>query len=136
MSQDREVFELTIAVEPPDIDLMGHVNNVVYLRWVQEAATAHWTAGATPEDQARVLWVVVRHEIDYLRPARLGDTIAARTWVGPASRIRFERHVELLRASDRAVLARARSLWCPIDSQTMKPMVVSQEVRERFSIAE
>jgi len=135
MSQIPEIFELAIAVEPSDIDQMGHVNNVVYLRWVQEAATAHWTAGATPEDQARVLWVVIRHEIDYLRPARLGDTVAARTWVGPASRIKFERHVELLRASDRVVLARARSLWCPIDSQTMKPVVVSQEVRNRFSLA-
>jgi len=136
MSQVPEIFELTIAVEPSDIDQMGHVNNVVYLRWVQEAATAHWTAGATPEDQARLLWVVVRHEIDYPRPARLGDTIAARTWVGPASRIKFERHVELLRASDRVVLARARSLWCPIDSKTMKPVAVRQEVRERFSLAQ
>lgn len=136
MSQAPEVFELAIAVDPSDIDQMGHVNNVVYLRWVQEAATAHWTATASPEDQANLLWVVLRHEIDYLRPARLGDTITARTWVGPASRIKFERHVELRRASDGVVLAQARSVWCPIDSQTMKPVAVRQEVRERFSIAE
>jgi len=136
MSAASEIYETTIAVEPADIDQMGHVNNVVYLRWVQEAATAHWTARATPADQAHVLWVVVRHEIDYLRPAKLGDTILARTWVGPASRLKFERHVELLRAADRVVLAKARSLWCPIDSQTMRPAVVSDAVRARFSLAE
>lgn len=134
MSEAAEVFELAIAVEPSDIDLMGHVNNVVYLRWVQEVATAHWTAKAALEDQASLLWVVLRHEIDYLRPALLGDSIMARTWVGPASRIKFERHIEILRASDGAVLAHARSLWCPIDSQTMKPVAVRPEVRERFSI--
>jgi acyl-CoA thioester hydrolase len=110
------------------------VNNVVYLRWVQEAATAHWTAAASPEDQASLLWVVLRHEIDYLRPALPGDSITARTWVGPASRIKFERHVELLRASDGVVLARARSIWCPIDSQSMKPVAVRAEVRARFSV--
>ena len=134
MSQASEVYELTIDVEPSDIDRMGHVNNVVYLRWVQDAATAHWTATAAPEDQASLLWVVLRHEIDYLRPALLGDSIKARTWVGPASKLKFERHVEILRASDRVVLARARSLWCPLDSLTMKPVAVSAQVRARFSI--
>ena len=75
-------FELAIAVEPADIDQLGHVNNVVYLRWVQEAAVAHWTAIAPATDQAKLLWVVVRHEIDYKQAAFLGDRIIARTWVG------------------------------------------------------
>jgi acyl-CoA thioester hydrolase len=82
------------------IDELGHVNNVAYLRWVQDAAVAHWRAVASVEDQARLWWVVVRHEIDYKHPAYLGGGIVAKTWVG-TSRIRFERHTELLRASDR-----------------------------------
>ena len=134
MSQVPEVYELEIAVQPEDIDQMGHVNNVVYLRWVQEAATAHWTAAAAPEDQASLVWVVVRHEIDYLRPAMPGDTIVARTWVGQASKIKFDRFVELRRASDRMVLAKARTVWCPIDTRTGRPVAVSARVRERFSI--
>ena len=134
MSQVPEVYELEIAVQPEDIDQMGHVNNVVYLRWVQEAATAHWTAAASPEDQASLVWVVVRHEIDYLRPAMPGDTIVARTWVGQASKIKFDRFVELRRASDRMVLAKARTVWCPIDTRTGRPVAVSARVRERFSI--
>lgn len=133
MSQHPGAFELAIAVLPADIDQMGHVNNVAYLRWVQDAAVAHWTAEASPADQARLLWVVLRHEIDYLRPAFLGDGIIARTWVGAASRIRFERHTELLRAAGRSVLARAKTVWCPIDRNTGKPAAVSAEVRARFS---
>jgi len=134
MSQGAGAFELAIAVQPADIDRLGHVNNVVYLRWVQEAAVAHWTAAAPAPDQAKLLWVVVRHEIDYKQAAFLGDGIVARTWVGSASRIRFERFTELLRASDRSVLARARTLWCPIDTRTGRPASVSPEVRDCFSV--
>jgi acyl-CoA thioester hydrolase len=128
-----KTFELAITVEPADIDLLGHVNNVTYLRWVQEAATAHWTTVARAEDQAKLLWVVLRHEIDYKRAALPGDEIVARTWVGTATRVRFERFTEILRASDHAILASAKTVWCPIDARSMKPVAVSAEVRARFS---
>jgi acyl-CoA thioester hydrolase len=134
MSEAAQAFELALAVEPADIDQLGHVNNVTYLRWVQEAAVAHWTAAAPAADQANLVWVVVRHEIDYKKAAFLGDGIIARTWVGSASRVRFERFTELLRARDRGVLAKARTLWCPIDSRTGKLASVSPEVRAGFSI--
>lgn len=129
-------FELRIAVEPTDIDQLGHVNNVVYLRWVQDVAVAHWRAAAPAADQERLRWVVTRHEIDYRRPARAGDEIIARTWVGAASRLAFDRHTELLRASDGKTLARARTVWCPIDATSGKPTDVSAEVRARFSTPE
>jgi acyl-CoA thioester hydrolase len=135
MSEPPEVFELAITVEAADIDQLGHVNNVTYVRWVQDAAVAHWTASAAAADQAGLFWVVVRHEIDYKRPAVLGDAVIARTWVGTASRIRFERHTEILRASDGSILARALTVWCPMDAQTGKPAAVSAEVRARFSVA-
>ncbi len=128
-----EVFELPIPVEPADIDELGHVNNVTYVRWVQDAAVAHWRARAPAADQARLFWVVLRHEIDYKQPARLGDTLIARTWVGAASRLKFERHTEVLRESDGRLLAKARTLWCPIDAATGKPSPVSPEVRASFS---
>jgi acyl-CoA thioester hydrolase len=124
---------MAIAVEPADIDGLGHVNNVVYLRWVQDIAIAHWRAAAPAADQAKLLWIVVRHEIDYKQAARLGDTIRARTWVGAATRIKFERHTELRRASDGVLLAKARTVWCPIDAVTGKLASVSAEVRAAFS---
>ena len=133
MSQDAEVFELPIAIAPSDIDELGHVNNVVYLRWVQDVATAHWRAAATPEDQEKVLWVILRHEIDYKRAAMPGDGIVARTWVGTSTRATFERFTEIVRAADRTLLAKARTLWCPVDARTLRPMGVSASVKERFS---
>ncbi len=129
-----ERFQQTIAVLPQDIDQFDHVNNVVYVRWVQEISTAHWNAAATNAQKEAVGWVVVRHEIDYMRSARLGDEIIARTWVGSANKNIFERHTEMLRLPDLKVLARARSLWCPIDLRTRRPMRVGADIYERFSV--
>ena len=129
-----ERFELRFTVSPADIDEMGHVNNVVYLRWVQDLAVAHWRAAAPPEDQADLLWVVTRHEIDYKRPALPGDEIVGRTWVGRASRLSYERHSELVRASDGRLLVKALTLWCPLDATTRKPKEPREEVRKRFSV--
>ncbi len=129
-----EQFEQTISVLPQDIDQFDHVNNVVYVRWVQEVSTAHWNAAATDAQKEAIGWVVVRHEIDYIRSARLGDEILARTWVGSADKNIFERHTELVRSSDLKVLARARSLWCPINLRSRKPIRVGPDIYERFSV--
>ena len=135
MSPVAEVYEIKFAVEPSDIDQLGHVNNVVYLRWVQDVAVAHWMARATKEWQEELLWVVLRHEIDYKQSAQLGDEIRALTWVGAATRARFERFTELRRAADGVALAKARSVWCPIDAQTRRPTGVSAALLEMFSTA-
>lgn len=133
MTNAPEVFELPVVVQPPDIDELGHVNNVVYLRWTQDAAVAHWQAAASPSAQTALVWVVLRHEIDYKYPARLDDRILVRTWVGAASRFRFERYTEIVRAVDGRLLARVRTLWCPLDRQTGRPAKVGPEVRSRFA---
>lgn len=134
MPHPVEPFELRIAVQSADIDRLGHVNNTVYVRWVQEAAVAHWKATASPAAQAALAWIVARHEIDYERPAHLRDEVIVRTWVGTASRRAFRRHTELLRATDRTLLARALTVWCPIDPQTGKLVDVDDEVRAGFSV--
>ena len=134
MNATPEPFEIPIAIRPADVDGMRHVNNVVYLRWVQDAAVAHWMAAAPVEEKARLLWIVLHHEIDYLHAAHMEDSIVARTWVGTATRLRFDRHTEILRASDRSVLARARTVWCPLDAVSRKPAHVSPEVRAKFSV--
>jgi acyl-CoA thioester hydrolase len=126
-------FEMTVSVLPGDINGQNHVNNTVYLRWVQEVATAHWQAIASSEARKGIGWVVLRHEIDYKTPACLGDEIVLRTWVGKATRITFERFTEIRRGDGR-VLSTARTLWCPINAQTGRPVRVPAEVRERFSI--
>jgi acyl-CoA thioester hydrolase len=126
-------FELPLEIVPADIDELGHVNNVVYLRWAQDAAIAHWTAAATPAQRDAIAWVAVRHEIDYKLPALPGDAVLASTWVGEADAVRFERFVEILRASDRKVLAAVRTLWCPISRASGRVTRVDPAVRRVFS---
>ena len=127
-------FEMTVSVMPGDIDEQNHVNNTVYLRWVQEVATAHWRVIASPQAQESTGWVVLRHEIDYKAPACLGDDVVLRTWVGKATRLTFERFTEIRRSSDSQLLSTARTLWCPVNAQTGRPARVPVEVREQFSI--
>jgi acyl-CoA thioester hydrolase len=126
-------FEMIVSVLPADIDEQDHVNNTVYLRWVQDVATAHWRAVASPEAQMTIGWVVLRHEIDYKAPAALGDEVILRTWVGKATRLTFERFTEIRRNRDGELLSEARTLWCPINAQTSRPVRVSADVRAQFS---
>jgi acyl-CoA thioester hydrolase len=126
-------FEMIISVLPADIDEQNHVNNTVYVRWIQDVATAHWLAIASLEAQENIGWVVLRHEIDYTAPAGLGDEVTLATWVGKASRLTFERFTEMRRKGDGQLLSKARTLWCPIDAQTGRPRRVPPEVRTQFS---
>jgi len=135
MQPPADAFQIIVKVLPEDIDMMDHVNNVSYLRWVQDVALAHWRHAATPEEQRKWLWFVIRHEIDYKHPAVLGDEIIAKTWVDSATGLKFHRHTELRRASDGILLVKALSIWCPIDAQTRRPSLASDEIRRRFSIA-
>lgn len=124
--------EIRLVVTDANIDVQDHVNNVVYLRWVQDVAIAHWEAVATDDMRANTVWVVRRHELDYLIPALPGDEIIARTWVGNATAATFERHTEILRAVDRKVLAKARSVWCVLDPTSGRPRRIDKELRQRF----
>lgn len=134
MGETSRVFDISVCVQPADIDQNGHVNNLSYLRWAQEAAAAHWSALAPEADQRSLSWIILRHEIDYKQAAYLGEQITVKTWVGAASRFKFERHTEINRARDGALLARARTIWCAVDANTHKPALVSSEVRGRFSV--
>jgi acyl-CoA thioester hydrolase len=125
---------MRVTVVAEHLDELEHVNNAVYLRWVQDAAIAHWRAIAPPELQGSTLWVVVRHEIDYKAPALEGDELQVATWVGAATRITFERHTEITRAHDGRSLVKARTLWCPIDPQTRRPKRVDSAIHALFSI--
>ena len=126
-------FALRVRVEPTDLDDQDHVNNVVYVRWVQDAAIAHWRALTTSEIQATVGWALLRHEIDYRAAARLGDEVIVRTRVGHLEGITFERLTDIRRAADGRVLAESRTLWCPIDPRSGRPRRVCDVVRSLFS---
>jgi len=130
MSESRShPFELKITINPQDIDHLGHVNNVVYLRWVQDAAEAHWKTLATPELQKELAWVVLRHEINYHKPAFPGDSIIAKTWVGETAGFRSIRYVEIFNAKG-LLLVTASTTWCLIDPASGKPKKITSEVHD------
>ncbi len=129
----REPYDVEITLKPEDIDWLGHVNNVVYLKWVHLAATTHWDVVATEEQKARMLWVVARHEIDYKRPAMETDEIVVRTWVGKAGERVFERHTEIIRKSDNKLLASAVTQWVPVDAETKRPIKAGEDIYAMFS---
>ena len=117
----RPVFEHRITARPEHIDELGHVNNAVWVQWIQEVALAHWYSVADPAHQDDYIWVVVRHEIDYLRAVRVGETVTGRTWVGEAPKgARFDRLMEFV-GDDGKVRVRARTTWAIIDKAAGPP---------------
>lgn len=124
-------YSHSFIVAGDDIDEQGHVNNVAYLRWIQDIAVAHWRRAATEEMRSEFSWVVLRHEIDYKKQAFEGDEISAATWVGEWSKVRCERITEISRAGE--LLVRSRTLWCMIDRRTNRPARIGAELMELFS---
>ena len=126
------VFTLPIAAQAGDIDELGHVNNAVWVRWLQDVATAHWVAAADPAHVAAYLWVVVRHEIDYLRALPAGGTVIARTWVDGRPRgARFDRMVEFTGEDGRAHVT-ARTTWAIVDRASGRVLRVPAAVAAPF----
>ena len=119
--EDRGVFVVPLEVRPEHIDANDHVNNVVYVGWLQDVGTAHWSARFDEETRARCSWVALRHEIDYLRAIAPGATgVVARTWVGDPQGPRFNRYVRIEDAQGR-VCAQGVSEWCLVDAATLRP---------------
>ena len=121
------VFEQQIEVKDSDLDDLNHVNNVVYLQWVQDVAKAHWAVLSNEDINRKYAWVVLRHEINYHRPAKLGDVLTVRTWVGETAGFRSIRHVEILDSMQGKIVT-AQTTWCLIDAVTFKPAKINDEI--------
>ncbi len=128
-------YEHPITVLSSDIDDMGHANNVVYLRWVQEAAAAHWNQLSSADINKKYAWVVLRHEIDYLQPAFEGDQLIAATWVGKHHGATSERFVQISQAAGGKILANAKTIWCLLDATTLKAKRIDAAIIEVFRSA-
>jgi acyl-CoA thioester hydrolase len=125
-------FEMHITATEADIDELGHVNNAVWVRWIQDVATTHWERIAPPEHQAAYFWVVTRHEIDYLRAVFPGETVTVRTWIpDPPRGARFDRHIEFV-GGDGKVRVRAKSTWAMVERATGRALRVPSEVAAPF----
>jgi acyl-CoA thioester hydrolase len=125
-------FTLAIEVLDSDVDPQRHINNVAYLRYIQDAAVAHWRSVAPAEVQAAVTWVVRRHEIDYLKLGLPGDELLAKTWVGEPSGATWERFTEISRIADGQILVKARTVWVLLDAATGRPRRVDARLTGCF----
>jgi len=128
----ENVFTLKITVKPEDIDDLQHVNNVVYLKYVQDVASAHWERIVPEGFKNSFAWVVLRHEIDYKSPAILGDEIVAQTWVSSCDGPRSDRHVELFHATTHKLLVKAKTTWVLLDAETKRPKRIEPEISDLF----
>jgi acyl-CoA thioester hydrolase len=138
-SPPSHAFSHTFNVEQSDIDELGHANNVVWVRWVNEAAIAHSrSVGLGPDAYfaLRVLWVVRRHDIEYLVPALPGEALEAHTWVATLRGATSLRRTDIRRARDGCLLARASTTWALVDMETGRPRRVPKEILARYGFSE
>jgi acyl-CoA thioester hydrolase len=125
-------FIHSFTAAPSDIDELGHVNNAVWVRWIQDMATSHWQAVATLEHIAAYYWVVTRHEIDYRGNIAAGESVTARTWIEREPKgAQFDRRVDFVDTNGK-VIVRANTTWAMIDKATGRLVRVRPEVSAPF----
>ena len=122
----KNAFTLTITVSPEDIDTLHHVNNLVYVKWMDKIATTHWDFLTKDNPLPQYIWVVVRHEIDYLKQATLGDEIVVKTWVGETKGITSVRFMEFYKKD--VLLVKAKTVWAMLHAETFKPTRIREDV--------
>ncbi len=127
-----KVFEYIIKVQPEHIDELDHVNNVVYVQFMQDVADKHWKHFVPKELNDGIIWVVRRHEIDYLNQAVLGDELLVRTWTGENGTASWDRHYEIIRQSDQKKIITAKSIWVLLDKTTGRPKRIDEAVLNIF----
>jgi len=127
-------YILQITAQQQHIDELGHVNNAVWVQWIQAIATAHWNQRAPRDMIDQYIWVVTRHEIDYRGNVKAGETVNGRTWISqPPRGARFWRNVSFT-GTDGKLKMESKTLWALLDRQSGRPMRVPQILTDLFLI--
>ena len=130
-----EKFTQGFTASPNHIDELGHVNNSVWVQWVQDIATAHWDAAARPEDRENFFWVVIRHEIAYRGNIAAGESVRGETWIdGPAQGAKSDRRVDFRNEAGEVIVS-ARTTWAMLDKDSQRLVRVRPEVIEPFRVS-
>ncbi len=132
---ESKVFKYQTIAKQSDIDVLNHVNNEVYLRWLMESAVAHSDYLGFPVSEYTKIgsaFVVRRHEIDYLSSALLNDEVVIETWCGEIGGTKATREYQIIRSSDQKTLIQAKSLFVFIDLKTGRPKQIPEELVKIF----
>lgn len=125
-------YQTEITVTSAAIDNLNHVNNVVYLQWVQDVAEQHWNTSTNTALRENLVWVVVNHFIEYKAPAFEKEVLILKTWVEKYSGVTSERHTKIIRKDDQKLLVQAKTIWCMIDKSSGKPMRITNDLISQF----
>jgi acyl-CoA thioester hydrolase len=130
------IYRYEFIVPESALDENGHVNNVQYVQWMQDAAVRHYESigGVTPTQALGASWVVRSHNIEYLRPAFSGDRIEVQTWVVDIRRVRSLRRYRFLRLSDGKLLVKGETDWVFVDAKTGVPRPIPEEISRIFTL--
>jgi acyl-CoA thioester hydrolase len=128
------IYTKSIIIPQTAIDENGHVNNVIYVQWMQDIAVEHYSSiGGIEAQGPDVTWVVREHQVEYLLPAFAGEEIEFRTWVENIRRVRSLRRYEFVRKSDGKVLVKGETDWVFVDVKTGNPRAVPEAVINIFA---
>lgn len=127
-------FSVKFQVTEEAIDTLHHVNNAVYVQWMEVVATQHWAFLTKQNSLPEYIWVVMKHEIDYKNQAFLGDEIIAKTWVGETKGVTSVRHIEFYK--EETLLVAAKTIWAMLDAETQKPVRIREKVLKVLGIIE
>ena len=129
--ENKVSYQHSFEVHPNDIDTLNHVNNLVYLQWALKISGMHWESLVTKEINEKYVWVVLRHEIDYLNQAFLNDIITVYTWIDESEGVKSTRIVHIY-CKDK-LLTKSITTWCLLDAKTLKPKRVGRDILELFT---
>ncbi len=125
-------YQYTITVTEDDLDELNHVNNVRYVKWIQDIAKKHWQQKASEEIRNNVIWVVLNHFIEYKFPAVINDEIVISTFIKETRGAKSIRTVEMHNAKTKTLLVRSDTEWCLLNAKTLKPIRVPKEITNIF----
>jgi acyl-CoA thioester hydrolase len=126
---------IEIEVLDSDIDELGHASNIAYVRWIQDVALSHSTVAGLDFEAYKKLggvFVVRRHEVDYMRPVLRGDRLEVRTWIDSAMAAKCKRATEIIKNG--TVVARAMTTWGYVELASGRPVRIPEAVRDAFGL--
>ncbi len=136
MPGNPAIYTYIFNIPPEAIDANGHVNNVTYVQWMQDAAVRHYSqmGGNKPLEGLNATWVIREHRVEYLLPAFEGEQVEVRTWVADLRRVRSTRHYEFVRKTDGKLLVRGQTEWVFVETSSGRPVAIPEEIQSLFTL--